>query len=226
MDQNERPSHDDEANHDSIQHDDDRTSPERDSQDGDDAAQFDASDADVESFLAECERRMRVMFRREFPGLYSTEVDNVLQEVALALVEKSKRQGSRFWDEEDFSLALQIARNKACDILRKRSREEEKRRIKHERMCQSLSQWDCLSAWEREEIITIVAKTADDLTRFQRWLWEQYVEFYPRSMRGDHLAKETGAPFSSKEMKRWIDEIRKRFSSDLRKGGYDLDQLI
>jgi hypothetical protein len=110
-------------------------------------------------------------------------------------------------------------------MFRHRSREEDKRKGKHERMCESLSQWERLSNWEREEIETIVAITADGLTPFEQWLWQQYVDHYPASRRGNYLAKVTGLPFVPKEMKGWIDKIRERFLNDLLKGGYDFDQF-
>lgn len=165
------------------------------------------------------------MLRREFPGLSTADADNVLQEVAVALVQNAARDGTCFWHDEDFSLAVAIARNKASDQFRRRGREQAKWKGKYERMCESLSQWERLSDWEREEIETIVARRAAGLTPFERWLWEQYVDHYPASRRGNDLAKVTGLPFSPKEMKRWIGEIRERFLNDLRKGGYDFDQF-
>jgi DNA-directed RNA polymerase specialized sigma24 family protein len=229
MAKKQRPSQEDEPNdepdHDSVQEGD--TEPECGSSATNDSEASDgASEATkLTVFLVECERRIRAMLRREFPGLCAADADNLLQEVAFALVQRSARAGTCFWHDQDFRLAVTIARNKASDLFRRRSREEDKWKGKHERMFESLSPWERLSDWEREEIETIVARTAAGLTPFEQWLWEQYVDQYPASRRGNYLAKVAGLPFSPKEMKRWIDEIRERFLNDLRKGGYDFDQF-
>jgi DNA-directed RNA polymerase specialized sigma24 family protein len=221
----ERPWHEDEPAKDSAPEGD--TEPDSGSGAGDTSNGSDDTNegTGLTVFLKECERRIRAMLGREFPGLCDADADNVLQEVAFALVQKSARAGTCFWHDMDYSLAVTIARNKARDVFRRHSREEDKRKGKHERMCESLSQWDHLSNWERKEMETIVVTTAEGLSPFEQWLWQQYVDHYPASRRGNYLAKVTGLPFVSKEMKGWIDGIRERFLNNLRKGGYDFDHF-
>jgi DNA-directed RNA polymerase specialized sigma24 family protein len=225
MAKKERPSHEDDPENDSAREGDTELDFGSNAGDDSEASDSPSEDTDLTEFLKECEQRIRAMLGREFPGLCDADVDNVLQEVAFGLVQKSVRAGTCFWHDKDFSLAVTIARNKARDLFRHHSREEGKRKGKHERMCEHLSQWERLSNWEREEIETIVARTADGLTPFEQWLWQQYVDHYPAARRGTYLARVTGLPFTSKDTKRWIDDIRERFLKDLGDGGYDFDQF-
>ncbi len=178
-------------------------------------------------FVEQCRRQIQALIYWKYPGLDVAEKEDVFQEVILALWKRKEKDGHLFWLELESCRCFErkIAENKCNDILRHEASEKRKREGKHQRKCASFSVWKQLPAWEQKEIQEICLRTASNLTKDERWLWEQYVENYPRSRRGKHLAEVTGLPYSSQDMKRRIAKIRKRFQIDLRDGGYDLDQI-
>ncbi|TVS11600.1 MAG: sigma-70 family RNA polymerase sigma factor [Planctomycetaceae bacterium] len=195
---------------------------------GKDRANPDPSDSlEFQQFVNQCMRQIETLIYWKYPGLDVAEKEDVFQEVILALWKRKEKNGHPFWLELESCRCLErkIAENKCNDILRREASEKRKREGKHQRIRASFSVWEPLPAWKQKEIQAICLRTASNLTEEDRWLWEQYVEHYPRSRRGKHLAEVTGLPYSSQEMKRRIAKIRKRFQIDLRDGGYDLDQI-
>jgi DNA-directed RNA polymerase specialized sigma24 family protein len=226
MEQKKRPSNDDDDDqeHESIQEDDTVPIPVPDPDDDKDAPGGESDRGDIEQILASCEARIRALIRRRFPGLDEHRVNDVLQQVAVALLEElPRRDGKSKRDDDIEKYAVRVAWNKACDILRNGTREASKLGAKRDLLASQFSLWDMFTPAEQAEVSAIVAETARTLTPFQLWLWERYVEHYPKSGRGNFLAKVTGVPLSSPDMKRWIAEIRSRFFDNLRDKGYDLD---
>ncbi len=223
MDEEKRPSDDDDDQENESDQNED-TPPAPESEDGDHPQLNELERIEIERILAECEANIRNLIRRKFPGLGNHDQEDVIQEVALALGENIAKSNGTLWQERDIRYTVSIAWKKACDKLRGKSRELAKRKVKQDLLTSQFSLWDGFTLAERAEFSAIMAESARTLTPFQLWLWENYVEHYPKSRRGNYLADKTGLPFSSKEMKRWIGEIRERFVTDLRSKGYDLDR--
>jgi DNA-directed RNA polymerase specialized sigma24 family protein len=225
MEQKKRPSNDDDDDqeHESIHDDDTVPAPVPESGDDKDAPGDESERSEIEQILASCEARIRNLIRRRFPGHDEHRVQDVLQQVAVALLENLPKRDGTPNREDDIQYAVSIAWKKACDILRTESREANKRRAKQDLLTSQFSLWDKFTPAERDEISAIVAETARTLTPFQLWFWEKYVEHFPKSKRGNYLANATGVPLSSMDVKRRIDEIRKRFFDDLGDKGYGLE---
>jgi DNA-directed RNA polymerase specialized sigma24 family protein len=174
-------------------------------------------------FVEQCMRQIEALIYWKYPGLDVSQKEDVFQEVILALWKRMRKSGYLFWLDSCRSLDRKIAENKCIDLVRRDTSERRKREGKHQRVSASASAWERLPVCEQKEIQEICLRTASNLTEEDRWLWEQYVKHYPQSMRGKHLVEVTGLPCSSKEMKRRIAKIRKRFQIELRDGGYELD---
>ncbi len=227
MGQKEHSSYGHDAKKDSKPPTDKRPTPEP-SGNGKDRAKPDPSNSlEFQKFVDQCMRQIEALIYWKYPGLDVAEKEDVFQEVILALWKRMEKNGHPFWLELESCRCFErkIAENKCNDILRHDASEKRKREGKHQRICASFSVWEPLPVWEQKEIQAICLRTASNLTDENRWLWEQYVEHYPRSRRGNYLAEVTGLPYSSDDMKRRIATIRKRFQIDLREGGYNLDQI-
>lgn len=180
---------------------------------------------EFQEFVKQCMRQIEALLLWKYPGVHMDEKEDVFQDVILALWKRTRNQGILFWLDSCHSFERRIAENKCIDRLRHQTKEEAKREIKQEKMGASYSIWGNYTGLEQEEIQVICLRTASKLTDQERSLWETYVEHYPKSSRGNYLAKVMGLQHSPSEMKRRIGEIRKRFLGDLRDGGYDLDRI-
>ena len=148
-----------------------------------DADPSDDEQQDFEHSFARWLSSIRRMLRSEFPSLREADVEDIQQEVRKALLERLAANPGILEEKGARSLALAIARNKATDVLRRREREKRKNEGRQNALGSQSSLWTKLTAVEQAEFISINLEIFDALPPFEQFLWNAYVEHYPRSCR-------------------------------------------
>lgn len=93
------------------------------------------------------------------------------------------------------------------------------------------SHWDDMNPVELRELQEIVFRVYEELNPFEQFVWDYYVEFYPKSRRASKLASVAGIDslFETSNsrtastvrglLKKMVDRIREKFLVELDNGG-------
>jgi RNA polymerase sigma factor (sigma-70 family) len=185
------------------------------------------------------EAEIRNYVKSKYPGLSPEDLDDVWAETKMGLLTKWQSDDGLDVDRDLGGLLRTIATRRACDLLRKRSKQDNLVDVQRERArTESHSEphshtgwWRGLDPVERQELQILVCKAFETLNPEQWMVLSVYCENYPAFQRPKHLVaclteqfpEIPASTWPAAKVKRLLNQARTTVRNYLKDRGYDLD---